>query len=139
MKFNPAGISETHFLGAAGMPGVTALLPIRELYEKPARAEGIGAGALIDCLDVSILQDRVLGPILGIEDPRVDARMRYLSGAFDMNQLQSHCRAHDLIGFAVYPTAIEDLMAVADAGEVMPPKSTWFEAKLRSGVFIRMR
>ena len=90
-------------------------------------------------LDVSVLQDRILAPILGIADPRTDTRMSYLSGAFDMTQLQEHCRENDVLGFAVYPTEIEDLMAVADAGEVMPPKSTWFDPKLRSGVFLRMR
>ena len=93
----------------------------------------------VQALDVSILQQQVLGPVLGIDDPRSDPRMDYLSGAFDLNQLQAHCREHDEIGFAVFPTAIEDLMAVADASAVMPPKSTWFDPKLRSGLFLRMR
>ncbi len=90
-------------------------------------------------LDVTILQDELLGPVLGVGDPRTDPRIDYLSGAFGLQDLARHCRDHDSIGFAVYPTAIEDLMAVADAGAVMPPKSTWFDPKLRSGLFLRIR
>ena len=94
---------------------------------------------LVDGLDVSVLQRQLLAPILGIVDPRTDPRMGYLSGAFNLDQLQSYCRDNDEIGFAVFPTSIEDLMAVADAERVMPPKSTWFDPKLRSGIFLLLR
>ena len=90
----------------------------------------------VDAWDVSILQERLLAPVLGVVDPRTDSRMGYMSGAFDLEQLQAHCSENDEVGFAVYPTAIEDLMAVADAERVMPPKSTWFDPKLRSGIFL---
>lgn len=93
----------------------------------------------VDALDVSILQDRLLAPVLGVVDPRTDSRMGYMSGAFDLDQLQAHCSENDEVGFAVYPIAIEDLMAVADAERVMPPKSTWFDPKLRSGIFLVLR
>lgn len=94
---------------------------------------------LVGALDVSILQNEIMKPILGISDPRSDPRISYLSGAFDMMELEAHCRENNLLGFAVYPTAIEDLIAVADTGDIMPPKSTWFDPKLRSGIFLRMR
>ena len=108
-------------------------------YRLTAHEDLIPVGDPVGALDVSILQTLLLGPILGIDDPRTDARMSYLSGAFGMSQLEEHCRENDLVGFAVYPTAIEDLMAVADIDDVMPPKSTWFDPKLRSGIFLRMR
>ena len=108
-------------------------------YRLTAHEDLIPVGDPVGALDVSILQTLLLGPILSIDDPRTDARMSYLSGAFGMSQLEEHCRENDLVGFAVYPTAIEDLMAVADIDDVMPPKSTWFDPKLRSGIFLRMR
>ena len=108
-------------------------------YRLSVHAEIVPVADPVRALDVSILQENILAPILAIADPRTDARLGYLSGAFDMRQLEDHCRKNDLVGFAVYPTAIEDLMAVADANDVMPPKSTWFDPKLRSGLFLRMR
>ena len=94
---------------------------------------------VVDALDVSLLQDRLLEPVFGVEDPRNDPRVGYMSGALSLQQLEQQCVDEDQIGFAVYPTAIEDLMAVADAERVMPPKSTWFDPKLRSGIFLLLR
>jgi uncharacterized protein (DUF1015 family) len=87
------------------------------------------------CLDVSILQDRVLGPILGIDDPRTNARIDFIGGIRGTGELERLC-AEGLaaVCFSMYPTTLDQLMAIADAGSIMPPKSTWFEPKLRDGL-----
>lgn len=87
-------------------------------------------------LDVSILQDQLLGPVLGIGDPRTDKRIDFIGGIRGLKELERRVREDMEIAFSMYPTSIEELLAVADAGLLMPPKSTWFEPKLRSGVFI---
>ena len=87
--------------------------------------------------DVALLQDRVLGPILGIGDPRTDKRIDFVGGIRGPAELARRVDSGDTaIAFALYPTSLEQLMAVSDAGQVMPPKSTWFEPKLRSGLFV---
>ena len=87
-------------------------------------------------LDVSILQDKVLSPILGIGDPRTDKRIRFVGGSHKLTELAQLADATGGVAFAMYPTSMEDLMKIADEGKLMPPKSTWFEPKLRSGLFI---
>lgn len=87
-------------------------------------------------LDVSILQDQLLGPVLGIGDPRTDKRIDFIGGIGGLKELERRVREDMEIAFSMYPTSIEELLAVADAGLLMPPKSTWFEPKLRSGLFI---
>ncbi len=87
-------------------------------------------------LDVSLLQDLLLAPVLGIEDPRVDNRIDFVGGIRGMDELERRCQTDAKAAFAMYPTSISELFAVADAGLLMPPKSTWFEPKLRSGLFI---
>ena len=88
-------------------------------------------------LDVSLLQDRVLGPILGIGDPRTDKRIDFVGGIRGPDELQRRVDSGEMaIGFSLHPTTLDQLMAVSDAGHVMPPKSTWFEPKLRSGLFV---
>jgi uncharacterized protein (DUF1015 family) len=100
----------------------------------PAR---IDAGDPIRSLDVSLLQDLVLGPILGVGDPRTDPRLEFIGGIRGPKELERRVDAGDLaVGFSMHPTTIDQLMTVADAGDVMPPKSTWFEPKLRSGLFV---
>jgi uncharacterized protein (DUF1015 family) len=95
------------------------------------RADPIGS------LDVSLLQDRVLGPVLGIGDPRTDKRIDFVGGIRGTSELERRvCSGEMALGVAMYPTTIEQLMAVSDAGAIMPPKSTWFEPKLRSGLFV---
>ena len=90
-------------------------------------------------LDVSILQDRLLGPLLGIGDPRTDARIAFVGGSRGLAELERRVASGTAAAaFAMYPTAIDDVMRVADAGEVMPPKSTWFEPKLRSGMVVHL-
>jgi len=91
----------------------------------------------IASLDVSLLQDRVLGPILGIGDPRTDERIDFVGGIRGTAELERRVRSgRAAVAFALYPTTLEQLMAVSDAGKIMPPKSTWFEPKLRSGLFV---
>ncbi len=87
-------------------------------------------------LDVSILQDNVLEPIFGISDPKTDKRIDFVGGIRGLEELERRCRKDCKMAFAMYPTSIQELFSVADAGLLMPPKSTWFEPKLRSGLFI---
>jgi uncharacterized protein (DUF1015 family) len=90
-------------------------------------------------LDVSILQNSVLGPLLGIANPRTDKRINFIGGIRGTDELQRLVDGGEFrVAFALHPTSIEDLMELADAGEIMPPKSTWFEPKLRSGLFIHL-
>ena len=87
-------------------------------------------------LDVSILQENLLAPILGIGDPRTDARIDFVGGIRGLTELERRVATDMRVAFAMVPTSIAELMAIADAGLLMPPKSTWFEPKLRSGLFI---
>lgn len=90
----------------------------------------------IEGLDVTILQKNVLGPVLGIEDPKTDKRIDFVGGIRGLKELEKRVATDCEVAFAMYPTSIGELFAVADAGLLMPPKSTWFEPKLRSGIFI---
>lgn len=90
----------------------------------------------VDRLDVSILQKNLLGPVLGIEDPRTDKRIDFVGGIRGLEELERRCALDMKVAFSMYPTTMDDLLDIADAGEVMPPKSTWFEPKLRSGLFV---
>ena len=86
-------------------------------------------------LDVSILQDNILAPLLGIDDPRTNSRIDFIGGirgTGELERLVSEGQAR--VAFSMYPTTLEQLMSIADAGEIMPPKSTWFEPKLRDGL-----
>ncbi len=88
-------------------------------------------------LDVSVLQERVLSPILGIRDARSDQRLSYAPGVEGITGLIERCKTGWRVGFACVDTAIQEVIDVADAGQVMPPKSTWFDPKLRAGIFVR--
>ena len=90
----------------------------------------------VDGLDVSILQNKLLTPILGIGDPRVDTRIDFVGGIRGLGELERRVSEDSQVAFAMHPTSIQELFDVADAGLLMPPKSTWFEPKLRSGLFI---
>ena len=87
-------------------------------------------------LDVSILQERLLDPILGIDDPRSSTRIAYVGGVRGLEELERRAKATGGVVFSLYPCSLDELFTVADAGELMPPKSTWFEPKPRSGLFI---
>ncbi len=90
----------------------------------------------VERLDASILQLNLLDPILGIENPRTNNRIDFVGGIRGLKALEERCANDMVVAFSMYPTTMEDLIGVADAGEVMPPKSTWFEPKLRSGLFV---
>jgi uncharacterized protein (DUF1015 family) len=96
------------------------------------------SGSPVENLDVSYLQDRLLSPILGIQDARGDSRLDYVTGDSGLAGLKQRQAQGWQLGFACFPTSMEELMAVADAGEVMPPKSTCFDPKPRSGLFLRI-
>ncbi len=90
----------------------------------------------VDRLDVSILQNNLLRPILGIDDPRKSKRIKFIGGIRGLKELERRANTDMKVSFSMYPTTTEDIMAIADSGEIMPPKSTWFEPKPRSGLFI---
>lgn len=97
----------------------------------------IDRGDPIGSLDVSLLQDLVLSPILGIGDPRTDKQMEFIGGVRGASELERRVDSGEMaIGFFMHPTTLDQLMTVSDLGKVMPPKSTWFEPKLRSGLFV---
>jgi uncharacterized protein (DUF1015 family) len=105
-------------------------------YKLTAKAETFNEEDVVGRLDVSILQYNLLSPILGIEDPRTDKRIEFVGGIRGLEELEKKVNSGAKVAFSLFPTSIEDLMAVADVKKVMPPKSTWFEPKLRSGIFI---
>lgn len=90
----------------------------------------------VGSLDVSVLQEELLGPVLGIGDPRTDSRIDFVGGIRGLNELERRADGDMCVSFSLYPTSIDELFDVADHGLLMPPKSTWFEPKLRSGLFI---
>lgn len=92
----------------------------------------------VDNLDVSILQNLILGPLLGIHDPRCEPRLGYVTGESGNHTLRQRCKSSHRLGFACRATSMDELFAIADAGLVMPPKSTCFDPKARSGIFIRL-
>jgi len=105
-------------------------------YKLTAKAGIFKEDDVVESLDVSILQNNLLTPILGIEDPRTDQRIEFVGGIRGLEELEKRVNAGMKAAFSLYSTSIEELMKVADAEELMPPKSTWFEPKLRSGIFI---
>ncbi|MEY8350783.1 DUF1015 family protein [Bacillus cereus] len=106
-------------------------------YKLTVKEETYDAHDVVKRLDVSILQDHLLSQVLQIHDPRADSRIDFVGGIRGLEELERLVNRGDYkVAFALYPTSMEDLLAIADAGEVMPPKSTWFEPKLRSGLII---
>lgn len=100
-------------------------------WDLPANADPVGS------LDVSYLQERLLDPILGIHDPRTDKRISFVGGGRGTGELEKRVRSGDAaVAFSMYPVTPDQVMAIADAGQIMPPKSTWFEPKLRSGLLV---
>jgi uncharacterized protein (DUF1015 family) len=91
----------------------------------------------VERLDVSILQKNFLAPVLGIDDPRTNKRIDFVGGIRGLDELEKRVNSGEMaVAFALFPTSIEELLAIADAGKIMPPKSTWFEPKLRDGVVV---
>ena len=145
------GLSEEEFLEK--LSAMFEIAPESEMYKPKCKHEfGLYLGGKwykmnlkkgfcdeedpLERLDVSVLQNLVLSPILGIGDPREDERIDFVGGIRGLSELEKRCSEDMSLAFAMFPTSIEDLMAIADSGNVMPPKSTWFEPKLLSGLFI---
>ena len=105
-------------------------------YMLKAKDKSFDENDVVKKLDVSILQDNLLSPILGIEDPRNNNRIEFIGGIRGLKELEKRVNKDMKVAFAMYPTTIQELIAVSDSGRIMPPKSTWFEPKLRSGLFI---
>lgn len=105
-------------------------------YELEAKPEIIDESNPVGRLDVSVLQNNLLAPVLGITDPKNDDRIDFIGGIRGLAELERRVNTDMKLAFAMYPTTVEDLMSIADAGLIMPPKSTWFEPKLLSGLFI---
>lgn len=145
------GLSETEFLEK-----VSKAFEVQESGTKPVKPEQKGSFSMylqgkwyacrirpedipadpVEGLDVSVLQKRLLAPVLQITDPKTDSRIDFVGGIRGLKELEKRCKNDCAAAFAMYPTSIQELFAVADAGLLMPPKSTWFEPKLRSGLFI---
>lgn len=116
-------------------PGQVCLYCQKKWYRLDLSAAD--AATAIDRLDVSLLQNKVIAPILGITDPRTDPRIDFIGGIRGTDELQKQVDSGAAaLAFSMYPTTVEQLMEIADANEIMPPKSTWFEPKLRDGLFV---
>ena len=113
-----------------------SLLLGRAWYSLAAKEGTFDENDPVGQLDVSVLQNNVLSPILGIDNPKTDERIDFIGGIRGLEELERRVNTDMALAFAMYPTTVEDLMAIADAGAIMPPKSTWFEPKPLSGIFI---
>ena len=109
---------------------------LEDQWYKLNAKEHIKKSDAVEGLDVSLLQNEVLSPILGIGDPRTDKRIDFVGGIRGLKELEDRCHNDMMLAFSMYPTSIAELFDVADADRLMPPKSTWFEPKLLSGLFI---
>ena len=108
----------------------------KEWYKVTAKSQFIDESDPVKCLDVSILQDNLITPVFNIIDPRTDERIDFVGGIRGLKELERRVDNGMRIAFSMYPTSLSELMNIADANKVMPPKSTWFEPKLLSGLFI---
>lgn len=107
-----------------------------EWYKLTAKDGTFDSQDPVESLDVSILQNNLIAPILGINDPRTDKRIDFVGGIRGLGELERRVNEDMCVAFSMHPTSLEELMNIADAGKVMPPKSTWFEPKLLSGLFV---
>jgi len=119
------------------MKNIFSMFLLGSWYKLKAKDE-ILSDDPVEGLDASILQNHLLEPLLGINDPRTDVRIDFIGGIRGLEELENRCSLDTAVAFALYPVSIENLLAVADANKVMPPKSTWFEPKLRSGLVVRL-
>lgn len=111
----------------------------RRWYTLTSNARLLASSDPVERLDVSILQNHLLGPVLGISDPRKDKRIDFVGGIRGLGELEKRVNKGEMaVAFALYPTSVDELMEIADAGKIMPPKSTWFEPKLRDGLVVHM-
>ncbi len=107
-----------------------------EWYKVTAKEGTFDSSDPVASLDVSILQNNLISPVLGIDDPRTDKRIDFVGGIRGLGELERRAKDDMCLAFSMYPTTLRELMDIADAGQLMPPKSTWFEPKLLSGLFI---
>jgi uncharacterized protein (DUF1015 family) len=108
-------------------------------YKLQAKAGIADEGNTVSRLDVSILQDHLLNPVLGIQNPRTDKRINFVGGIRGLDELVRLVDGGEFsVAFSMHPTGINELMDLADDDQIMPPKSTWFEPKLRSGLFVHL-
>lgn len=147
------GLTQDEFIKKVGekftvekMPADTQYMPEKKhsfgmylpdgWYQMTAKDGTFDANNFVDALDVSILQNNLLSPILAIGDPRKDNRIDFVGGIRGIGELERRVKEGDAVAFALYPTSVDDLMHIADTGTIMPPKSTWFEPKLKSGLVV---
>lgn len=128
-------VSESSTQVAPSKKGEFGMYLGRKWYILTAKEEILSSDP-VDGLDVAVLQNNVLEPLLGIRDPKIDKRIDFVGGIRGLGELERRCDEDCVLAFSMYATSIGELFAVADAGLLMPPKSTWFEPKLRSGLFI---
>lgn len=123
--------------GAPAAPGSLGFYLAGQWYRLTLAPDSVPAGDPIRSLDAALLEERVLGPILGVGDIRTDKRVDFVGGIKGTAELARRVDSGEMaLGIALYPVTVAQLMAVADAGQIMPPKTTWFEPKLRSGLFV---
>lgn len=134
-KLRGIGTLQPATAGTPATPGEVLVFVAGSWWSLTFRPDSIDRTDPIASLDVSLLQDRVLAPVLGIGDPRTDTRIEFVGGIRGTTELEQRAGAKG-VAFSMHPTSPDELLAVADAGEIMPPKSTWFEPKLRSGLFV---
>lgn len=133
-EINPVGCAAC---AKPSRPNHFAMYLDHKWYTLIAKSGTFDIADLVASLDISILQNNLLTPLLGIGDPRKDERIDFVGGIRGLGELEKRVDSGEMaVTFALYPTSIEQLMAIADAGQIMPPKSTWFEPKLRSGLVI---
>jgi uncharacterized protein (DUF1015 family) len=135
------GVRKRFSIGPASGASPTRKGEFRMFFEETWQTitpkEPVSSKDPVSSLDVSILQDRLLGPVLGIGDPRTDPRIDFVGGIRGTGELEERVRSgRGAVAFSMFPTSLAEVMAIADAGATMPPKSTWFEPKLRSGLFV---
>lgn len=128
-------VSESSTQVAPSKKGEFGMYLGRKWYTLTAKEEILSSDP-VDGLDVAVLQNNVLELLLGIHDPKTDKRIDFVGGIRGLGELERRCSEDSVLAFSMYATSIGELFAVADAGLLMPPKSTWFEPKLRSGLFI---
>ena len=134
-KLREVGSLEPAAAGTPASPGQVLVFVAGSWWLLTFPAASIDRTDPIASLDVALLQDRVLAPILGIGDPRTDTRIAFVGGVRGCGELEKRASS-DGVAFSMHATSADELLAVADADEIMPPKSTWFEPKLRSGLFV---
>ena len=117
-------------------PHTFGMLLDGEWYKLTAKSGTFDSSDAVNSLDVSILQNNLISPVLNINDPRTDKRIDFVGGIRGLEELERRVNEDMKIAFSMYPTTLEELMRIADSGKTMPPKSTWFEPKLLSGLFI---